>query len=247
MKGISTVIISLLISFSVNAASSHKTICGKTDDRSISSDPKVGRLMRNLAPRGSICTLTMISKTCAITAGHCEGAFNHVQFNTPLSSEAGEVMLSETKDTYQIDRSKSDLRYRFKRDWGVVKVKKNSETEAFAGDVQGFYKVNTEDRPSKEDNIMITGYGSNGVKNERHYAQKEDSGTIERVTSKYIYHNADTTGGNSGSSIINEATSEIVGIHTNGGCLEEGGANKGTLIYGNRALIRAINKCLASE
>ena len=38
----------------------------------------------------------------------------------------------------------------------------------------------------------------------------------------------DTTGGNSGSPVIDDTTGEAIGIHTHGGCFNGGGANAGT-------------------
>ncbi|TQV77584.1 hypothetical protein FLL45_04535 [Aliikangiella marina] len=53
-------------------------------------------------------------------------------------------------------------------------------------------------------------------------------------------YTADTTGGNSGSPIIDEATGEAVGIHSHGGCSSSGGNNNGTSFF-NTALWNAID------
>jgi V8-like Glu-specific endopeptidase len=203
--------------------------------------------MSELKATSAVCTVTMISKSCGVTAGHCLSTFKYVQFNTPESSDSGIINMSEDIDTYQIDESSSVTVNNYRTDWGVIKVLPNNSTGLFAGDAQGFYTVNTETKPSPKTNVSITGYGSDGQKNERHFAQKEDHGEIERVTKRYIYHTVDTTGGNSGSAIINSESGEIIGIHTNGGCYRRGGTNKGSIIYGNKDFINAINKCLESE
>lgn len=244
MKVISTLIIFYsLSSFAVG----QKTICGEVDDRILSSDPKVGRLMSELKATAAVCTVTMISKSCGVTAGHCLSTFKFVQFNTPESSESGVIELSDPKDTYEIDESKSESLDNSFSDWGVVKIKPNNDTGEYAGDAQGFYKVNTETKPLVEQDVSITGYGSDGQKNERHFAQKKHQGVVERISKRYIYHTVDTTGGNSGSSLLDESLSEVIGVHTNGGCRWRGGTNKATRIHKNKAFIKAINKCLDSE
>lgn len=63
-----------------------ESICGSTDDRVLSSDPRAARAL----PIG--CTAWMIddSEHCFLTAGHCNGGgnsdINVIQFNVPLSS-----------------------------------------------------------------------------------------------------------------------------------------------------------------
>ena len=62
-----------------------------------------------------------------------------------------------------------------------------------------------------------------------------------------ILHRVDTQGGNSGSSIINESTQKIVGIHTHGGCFTMGGTNIGTLLANHDKAQEAIKSCLQWE
>ena len=78
MKNIGSFILALLLTTGVNAA--EKSICG-TDDRVPSSLPKIGRLLGKMSDPGG-CTVTMISKTCAISAGHCDSTFGIAQFAT---------------------------------------------------------------------------------------------------------------------------------------------------------------------
>ena len=56
--------------------------CGPTDDRVLSSDPRAARLL----PIG--CTGWIIDdcQSCFLTAGHCSGGSQIVEFNVPLST-----------------------------------------------------------------------------------------------------------------------------------------------------------------
>jgi hypothetical protein len=47
-------------------------------------------------------------------------------------------------------------------------------------------------------------------------------------TANALAYTADTTGGNSGSPVILEATGQVIGVHTHGGCTSTSGSNKGT-------------------
>src|SRR5690606_20127707 len=55
-------------------------------------------------------------------------------------------------------------------------------------------------------------------------------------------YQVDTTGGNSGSPVIDEATGEAVGVHTHGGCTTAGtGSNSGTSLF-NTAFWAAVGE-----
>ena len=58
-----------------------KSICGSWDDRRPSFDRKLARVQKSQAKSG--CTLTLIGKSCAITAGHCKRHFVEAHFNVP--------------------------------------------------------------------------------------------------------------------------------------------------------------------
>jgi trimeric autotransporter adhesin len=58
--------------------------------------------------------------------------------------------------------------------------------------------------------------------------QQTHTGPLYSVTNSRLLYVTDTTGGNSGSPIIEESTGRAVGVHTHGGCYSTGGANSGT-------------------
>ena len=242
-KGIGTFTISALLTFSVSAAQ-QKSICGQ-DDRVPSTNPKIGRLLENISAGGG-CTVTMISKTCAISAGHCSGTFGIAEFNTPASI-GGRIQHPEAKDIYPVLKDQSKWVYSgIGSDWAVLKIGANTETGLYAGDVQGFYEYDFS-TPKVGTMVRITGYGLDRNDPTRNLAKQTHNGEVTRVRGSAMYHVADTMGGNSGSTIIRESDDKIVAIHTNGGCSSRGGANSATTLANKKELQDAILACLATE
>jgi len=65
--------------------SPYSSICGPTDDRIFSNQPATGRLL-------SIgCTGWIIPNGKIVTAGHCLGGANVMEFNVPLSLPSGTI------------------------------------------------------------------------------------------------------------------------------------------------------------
>ncbi len=243
LNKVSLTVLAALMTVSVYA-SNQKTICGE-DDRVPSDLPKIGRLLGSLSDTGG-CTLTMISRTCAITAGHCSGTFGIAEFNTP-ASVGGRIQHPAEEDIYPVDKKNTVYEYNgIGDDWAVVRTLPNSITGKYAGDVQGFYQVAFE-KPQNGDIVRITGYGLDQSDPDRNLAQQTHVGEVTSVRGSSMYHVADTMGGNSGSSIIRESDEKIIGIHTNGGCYARGGSNAATAISENAKLVSAINDCLAEE
>ncbi|MBT7609168.1 MAG: trypsin-like serine protease [Bacteriovoracaceae bacterium] len=246
MKRKSLIILVAIGWLSVGLASNEKTICGQQDDRVPSFNPKIARVLKIGAPAG--CTLTMIGRTCAISAGHCISTFEAAEFNTPLSS-GGTIQHPPKEDIYMVD--KSTLVYKnggMGNDYAVLRLKANAITGKLAGDLQGHYDVSF-NMPETGDMVRITGYGADRADRERNFAQQTHNGPIERLSrsSAVMNHRADTMGGNSGSSIIHENTGKIIAIHTHGGCSRRGGANGSTLLAAHKKAQAAIKACLQWE
>lgn len=225
-------------------AAQNKTICGATDDRLPSENPKVARLQVTTAPAG--CTFTLIGRVCGITAGHCYSTFEVAQFNTP-PSQNGRIQHSEAKDIYNVDMKSPVYTDNGQGDdFAVLRLNANEITGQLPGDVQGHYAVAFyTPRPGQE--VRVTGYGADRSDPDRNYAQQTHVGKIYNIQGSAMEHTIDTMGGNSGSSVILESTQEIVGIHTHGGCTPSGGANTSTLIAAHTQLRQAIMDCLRWE
>jgi V8-like Glu-specific endopeptidase len=223
-----------------------ESICGLQDDRVLSYDSRIGRLSKGDKHIG--CTVTMISKTCGVTAGHCKPALEYAVFDVPLSSSTGVPQAAKLENKYYIDpklTTVQDGKYSLGNDWGVVKFKKNDITGKFPGDVQGYYKIGLR-IPQIGEKVVITGFGVDQDDKDKHGVQQTHYGVVtsKKAESSRFSYDADTMGGNSGSSILNHKN-EIIGIHTNGGCTKYGGSNTGVMLRHNRSLRTAITKCLA--
>ncbi|MCP4912984.1 MAG: trypsin-like serine protease [Oligoflexia bacterium] len=235
-------LIALFAAFSSVNAANEKSICGQ-DDRTPSFNPKVARAIGDMNQNGG-CTLTMISKTCAVSAGHCKSTFGLAEFNTPLSRN-GRIQHPEPEDIYPIEVIKS-VYNGLGDDWAVLRVRPNKITGKLAGEEQGFYKY-TFTQPEVGTVIRITGYGLDRSQGDRNLAQQTHTGEVTKMQGNVMYHVADTMGGNSGSSVIREDTQEIVAIHTNGGCYRNGGNNAANMLSQHEEFQRTIEACIASE
>lgn len=237
----------IILSLTLTSAfAGQKSICGENDDRIVSFENKIGRLFADETHKG--CTVTMISDTCGITAGHCLPVLKFAEFNTPLSVN-GQAQASDPRDVYPVDESSIVHEDGGPgKDWAVLKLKANEITGKLPGQVQGFYDVDFA-QPSRGTTLRITGYGRDNDDADRNFAQQTNTGKLVGTGSIFfgrtiMTHTVDTMGGNSGSTIINERTQKVIGIHTHGGCRETGGSNKGTLISTSTELKQAIRACL---
>lgn len=222
-----------------------KSICDDSDSRTPSFELPIGRILQTGAPAG--CTVTMIGRTCAISAGHCLRTFEEVHFNTPLSSN-GQIQLPDEEDIYFVDKDSIVHEYRgIGADWAVLRIQQNELTGQWPGDVQGYLPTSFAPR-RVGDYIRITGYGR-AAGPDVNFAQQTHIGPIVTLDPQrhILRHRADTTGGNSGSAVVDERTGEIIGVHTHAGCTSRGGANHSTLAEAHQDLQEAVYACLAWE
>ncbi len=251
MKKIFLLGLVLNTSFAMN----QKSICGIEDNRAVSQVSQVGRAIETEYGQ-SACTLTLISNSCALSAGHCYDVLGFAEFNTPLSIN-NILQRSSPEDVYEVDQTLTKHKYvGLGDDWAVMKLKENSITKKLPGEVQGFLDVSY-DEIHIGDEVRITGYGVT-YDQATYQAQQTHTGKVTGIgslkapwiakPSAILNHQVDTTGGNSGSAIVNEATGKVVGIHTNAGCGYSGDySNTGVIISKNQALVNAIKACLDSE
>jgi hypothetical protein len=215
----------------VNAAPVMDTICGPTDDRQLSSDPRVAR---GWSAGGSAnCTAWLIQDCakCMLAAGHCGfGGGGQVHFNNPLSTPGGTPVPPHPDHQYAVDiASEQRVNGGVGNDWFYFGAHPNPNTGLTPFEAQGeaFFLGDT---PAPGDMIRITGHGvtSSPVDPTWYRAQKTHVGPFAGLTGTRLQYQTDTTSGNSGSPVINDRTNEAVGIHTHGGCTSGGGANSGT-------------------
>jgi len=207
------------------------SICGSTDDRQLSSDPRAARVV----PVG--CSVWMINDCnhCFLTAGHCQGSMDVVQFNVPLSTSGGGYQSPPPQDQYAVDDAslQGNGGQGVGNDWAYFGVFPNSTTGLTPFEAQGdSYILASSAPPVAGQQIRITGYGtvSSPISMTWNGVQKTHTGPFETSSGTTVQYVTDTTGGNSGSPVIEEGTGLAIGIHTHGGCTSGGGQNSGTAI-----------------
>ena len=196
-----------------------RTICGPTDDRQLSSDPRAGRLL----PVGCTAWLIDDCNKCFLTAGHCTGNIQVVQFNVPLSTGSGGLQNPPPSDQYSVDPASLQTNggQGIGNDYAHFGTFPNSTTGMTAAQAQGQTYILASSPPTVSgQNIRITGYGttSSPVSPTWNQVQKTHLGPYFSFAGSTIRYTTDTTGGNSGSPVIDESTGMAIGIHTHGGC-----------------------------
>ena len=195
-----------------------RSICGPHDDRVLSDDPKAGRVY----PIGCTAWLIDDPNHCLLSAGHCTDSMDMMEFNVPLSNSNGSWQHPGPEDQYMIDpASLQFVDNTIGDDWAYFGCFPNTETGLTAAEAQGEWYTLAESAPAVDgQTIRITGYGTTSppVDSTWNSAQKTHSGPYTSLAGNSIAYTVDTTGGNSGSAVLNETTGEAIGIHTNGGC-----------------------------
>lgn len=260
--------LSASVLLSLTAFNAHADICGKTDDRVISNDSKIGKLVRVGDYKG--CGVTLISNKCAITIGECAENRDYAEFNVPASI-AGIPQTSSQEDIYYVKKGSAVFeKGSIGSQWAVIELEPNRLTKKYPGEVQGYYEVaSRKSRDNDPVRVVGYGYGLNDTDYVRsgevepntngdviHYAQQVSTGKLVKaglfLIPSIVEHDADTSYGSWGAPIISENTNEVVGINTHGGCkagyVVTAGArytNSGTSTTGNSKFKKAIAACLA--
>ena len=201
--------------------------CGPTDDRLPSSDVRAARIL----PIGCTGWLIDDATNCFLTAGHCAGGLDVVQFNVPLSSANGSLQHPGPEDQYVVDdTSTQSVNGGVGNDWGYFGCFANTETGLSAGAAQGTtYVLADVAPPVAGQSIRITGYGVDSSPSEWNQIQQTHAGPYMIQSGTQVGYATDTQGGNSGSGVVDTGTGLAIGIHTHGGC--QNGFNSGTAIH----------------
>jgi V8-like Glu-specific endopeptidase len=222
----------VLEAITVGELPTEDSICGPTDDRVLSSDPRMGRLM------AGNCTAFLIDdcNTCALTAGHCSAntfQANVLQFNVPLSTAQGGLVNPSPDDQYAVDPAsiQSNGGQGPGDDWGYLGCFPNSNTGLTPFEAQGArFAIAAAPPFNPGDSIRVTGYGVDTTPPEHNQVQQTHAGPWTSSGASAVSYQVDTEGGNSGSPVIHEPSGTVIGIHTHPGCTSTSGSNAGTAI-----------------
>jgi hypothetical protein len=212
--------------------SSGDSICGPTDDRVLTTEPRVGRLINSSL--NVLCSGSLISSNaCYLTAGHCVagGAVYTVEFNCPPSGSNGQPVHPGPEHQYPLNNSTlASLNNGIGNDWAIGRLDANATTGLSAALIQGFYRL-APGAPAVGSTTRVTGFGSaQGIMNFSNKTHTGPSTLVGGATGTQIAYAVDTSSANSGSPVVDEAMVEVYGVHTHAGCNGGGGANNGTLI-----------------
>lgn len=201
-------------------------LCAVADDRVLSSDTRLART-------SNACTAWLFDDTnrMMLTAGHCAtNALTVVSFNLPLSTVTGTLMPADPSDQYVVDRTSLQTESTgVGRDWAYFGVRGNSNHGLTPWQRYGSaFALSTSAPAPTGQMIRVTGYGTTSAPVTLTWNQVQLTGTGQYASSfrGVVRYFVDTTGGNSGSPVINLATGQAIGIHTHAGCL--GAGNQGT-------------------
>ncbi|USN98727.1 MAG: hypothetical protein H6810_11260 [Phycisphaeraceae bacterium] len=210
-----------------------RTICDTVDDRKLSDDPRSGRL----ASIGCTGWLFNNRPNTAATADHCGPNSGEVMwFSVPLRTSTGGVVPPPPKDQYAIDLSSVQNTgvSGVGNDWSVFGVFNNSTTGLAPLDAQlKTYVLATQAPPVDGRPINIIGYGvtSSPIPSAWYTVQKSHTGVLYNIVGTTLQYRTDTTGGNSGSCVLDAQDNRAIGIHTHGGCTSSATSyNQGTSI-----------------
>ena len=166
------------------------------------------------AAKGKYCSGTLIGRDLFLTAGHCVGVgtVGHaVSFNYERTPGSATALNAQKKYTITavVEDSLGGL------DYAIVRLAGNP------GDTFGWTRVASAG-PAVGDLVTIIQHPAGQAK------QVEVGPVAALVGGSLRYSDLDTLPGSSGSGVLNKS-GYLVGVHTNGGCADDGtGANSGT-------------------
>jgi hypothetical protein len=215
------------------------SLCG-VDNRVLSNDPAQGRLF----PIGCTAWLFNDFNRTFLTAGHCtNSAGSVVQFNVPLSNANGSLNHPPPQHQYPVDLSSVQFTNGGAgNDWQYFGCFANSTTGLTAYQAQQAFYTLAAAPPAVQNPaqpIRVTGYGtvSSPVSLTWNQVQKTHVAPYSSFVGTLIRYIVDTTGGNSGSPVVDENQQRAIGIHTHAGCTT--GGNQGTAIN-HSGLVNAL-------
>ncbi len=219
--------------------------CGTTDDRVLSSDSRVCRLLGN----GFVCTGWLINgQNMLLSAGHCgipanTSALITAQFNVPLSTTGGSIINPPVADQFPVDQqSIIAVQNAIGDDYAAMRLHPNSTGQtalqhmggasfSLAGSLPLYLP------PFIIPTLRVTGCGADsGIRN---FVQQTAVGPYTGASGTMLTYQVDTEGGDSGAPVIDDSNGLAIGIHTNAGCGSSSGSNSGTSIL-NGGLQNAI-------
>jgi hypothetical protein len=203
---------------------SPEDLCG-VDDRVPASDNRTARLLNGTV----VCTTWMHNDTNRffISAGHCAPTGTSVvQFNVPASDSTGAIQHPPPQDQYSVDAASVQRQtVGTNNDWSYFGVFTNSNTGLTPIQRYGAFHTLASEAPMVTNQLVtVTGFGSVAapVSPTLNFTQTTQTGAYTFMINNLVRYEVDTTGGNSGSAVVDNSTGRVIGIHYFAGCLTGG-------------------------
>ncbi len=209
-----------------------ETVCF-TDDRTLSIDQRVVRLIINTNQGANRCTGFVISgATTVLSAGHFFAGFTGLSVvaerNVPLSTSSGIILHPAIVNQFPAQNSSFQFNSQGPGlDWAVGRFFPNVNGDPIG--LVGSYPFAS--LGSGPFNCSVTGFGQDSTPDlTRNEVQQTATGSVSAGSGTILNHDVDTEAGSDGSPILVSTIfgTTAVGIHTSGGCTQSGGTNRGT-------------------
>lgn len=234
-----------------------RTICGSNDDRVLSSDPRIARIVLAEGDFTSVCSCSIIgdANRCMLTSGGCAGALDEdtvIEFNAPLTYPNGSTLAHPSPEDQFVPDLASIQRQTGGNgnDWGYFGCFPNSTSGLTPFETQGDFFELAEEIPAPSNQVLRV-FG-NGLTNPPvfrtwSYVAKEATGPFAGQSGDALQVAADATNGDSGAAVTLDSSGAMIGVLTNDGCAEFVGANVATsVLNGNlrKALAQPMGVCI---
>lgn len=228
---------------------SPRTYCGAIDNRELSDDPRVARIVFS---NGSIGTTFIIDDPnhTFLTSGSVAAALlttSVIQFHAPLTFPNGTTLNHPSPEHQYVADLTSIQRISGAtgtgNNWGYFGALPNSTTNLTPFQAGGEY-FELADVIPPVDGRPVRSYGNGFTQppifRTWSFVQKTEVGEYVGFSGTRIQFRVDLTNGDSGAAILDETTGKIIGIAVEDGCTEFGGSNAGTAVN-NPNLRMALN------
>lgn len=234
-----------------------RTICGTLDDRLLSAEPRVARIVLAEGDFPDVCTAAIISDAnrCFFTSGGCAGALDVdtvIEFNAPLTFPNGTTLNHPSPDDQYVPdlTSVQNETGDAGSDWGYFGCFDNSNTGLSPAEAQGGFFTLAESIPAPDNqNLTMYGHGYTvpPVFRSWSFVTKEVDGPFVGQTGDALAVRLDGTPGDSGGAVVLASSGEYLGILVDDGCTSVGGSNFATSVLSpnlRKALAQPMGVCV---
>lgn len=228
---------------------SPRSYCGTDDNRDLSDD---GRVARIILDSGTVGTVFMIDDPnhTFLTNGSIAANINDdavIEFHAPLTYPNG-TTLNHPSPEFQYVADLTSVQFATGaagtgNNWGYFGANANSTSGLTPFETEGVYFELADGIPPVDDRGIRTygnGFTQPPVFRTWSFVQKTEVGEYIGFTGTRVQFRNDLTSGDAGAAVIDDTTGEVIGVASEDGCTAIGGSNAATAIT-NPNLRTALN------